>query len=319
MRFYDVIITDPNNGGKQVVRFTSYNFSTNRTDPGALQVELDIPVAPYFVPDVSAYIRIWGVSLQQIAQSSDLNNLDIAVYGGMQKGLPLAKPQQSGLLISGAIQQAYGNWIGTEQTLDLQVRVPTGSLSAPLNIVHDWKAGTSLASAIRATLATAFPSFTANINISPNLVLPNDEQGFYYTLTDYAQIVKRVSQNILKGIYSGVDITITETTFNVYDGTSVGTPKLLAFEDMVGQPTWIGPLEIQAKLVMRADIAIGSLIKFPPAVATTSPQSFSQFRDKSAFTGIFQVGQVHHFGNFRQPDAAAWVTTVNSFPQPAAA
>lgn len=124
MRFYDIQISDPASG-TQLARFTSYDFVNQATIPGALNIELDIPVAPYFVPDVSAYVSVWGIGLQNIAQARDFNNLAIKVYGGMKKGLPLAKPQQAGLLIAGEIQQAYGNWIGTEQTLDLQIRPST--------------------------------------------------------------------------------------------------------------------------------------------------------------------------------------------------
>jgi hypothetical protein len=40
----------------------------------------------------------------------------------------------------------------------------------------------------------------------------------------------------------------------------------------------------------------------------------SQFRNSSVFQGNFQVTQVRHVGNYRQPDASAWATTIDAAP-----
>ncbi len=115
MRSYDILITQPSTGAL-VQRFTSRDAS-GRAIPGALNIEWDIPVAPFATPMGAAWVRVWGVSLAQISQSSDLNGMNIQVFGGMQKGLPLANPMQYGLLVQGQIFQAFGNWIDTNQTL----------------------------------------------------------------------------------------------------------------------------------------------------------------------------------------------------------
>src|ERR1700733_6962067 len=75
------------------------------TDPGALNVEMDINQAPANEPQGAAYVRVWGIPLATIAQSSNFNGKSIAVYGGMSSGLPLANPAQQGLLVQGLIQQ----------------------------------------------------------------------------------------------------------------------------------------------------------------------------------------------------------------------
>src|SRR6202012_5056198 len=95
VRFYDIVITDPDTG-KQVKRFTSY--LNGKTDPGALDIEIDLPVASFAQPMGSsgAFVRIWGISLADIGQASNLNGKRISISGGIQKGLPLANPQQSG-------------------------------------------------------------------------------------------------------------------------------------------------------------------------------------------------------------------------------
>jgi hypothetical protein len=315
VRYYTIIISDAVSGA-EIRRYTS--FVNGKTITGALNIELDVPVVPFATPMGAAIVRVWGIALQEISQASDLNGKAIAVYAGMQKGLPLANPKQAGLIVQGFIFQAFGNWVLTDMTLDLIIQPSIGSAAAPKNIVLDWRAGTPLATAIAQTLSTAFPGYKQNISINPNLVLAHDEPGYYQSLIQFAQYVKQVSQNIIKGGYTGVDIVLTETSFSVYDGTTQKSPTLIAFNDLIGQPTWIESPVIQVRCVMRADLAVGDYVKLPPTLATNTPQSFSQFRSKSVFQGVFQIIQMRHVGNFRQPDAASWVTNIDAYPTLAA-
>jgi hypothetical protein len=281
-----------------------------KSDPNALLVEMDIPVSAFATPYGSAFVRIWGVSIQDISQASDLNGFNIQVFGGMQKGLPLANPAQSGLLVEGVVQQAFGNWQGVNMTLDIIITTGTGSAKDPKNLVFDWKAGTPMATAIANTLKTAFPTYTQTININPNLVLSNDEPGYCQTAEQFALYVKGISQNIIGGAYPGVDILVKEKAFIVYDGSTQTTPKQLLFTDLIGQPTWTGFNQINVSCVMRADINVGDYVKLPPTVASTTSQSYSQYRSNSVFQGVFFVGAVRHVGNSRQPDGASWITTL---------
>ena len=115
-------------------------------DPNALNVELDLPVAPDHLPKSGAWARVWGIPLQTLLNAKSFNSQPIYVYGGMQKGLPLANPAQSGLLVQGFIFQAFGNWIDvTQQSLDLVIMAGsgstaanqgTGTLKAPKNLVR---------------------------------------------------------------------------------------------------------------------------------------------------------------------------------------
>ena len=43
----------------------------------------------------------------------------------MAAGLPLANPAQSGVFVQGQVYQAYGNWIGENMSLTLEI-VPAG-------------------------------------------------------------------------------------------------------------------------------------------------------------------------------------------------
>lgn len=325
MRYYSIVISDPTSGEvvkpkslvglKSDATYTSYVNGANL--PGALNVELDIPVYDLATPVSNAWVRIWGVALEDIGQANDLAGKKIEVYGGMKKGLPLAKESQSGLILSGFILKPWGNWISTDQTLDLIVAADLGTNSAPKNIVHNWKKGTPLSDAISSTLSTAFPKYTSKIGISPKLVLSEDDVGYYSTAAQYARYVFDVSRSIVGGDYQGVKVRLTETEFSVYDGTTEKAPVAIAFEDLIGQPTWIDPQTVQFKTAMRSDLSVGDFITFPKGAPTTSSAASAiPFGDnrkaKSIFQGTFYIAEERHLGNFRQPDAASWVTVFNA-------
>lgn len=317
MRYYSIKIVNP--VSKKVLR-TYTSFVDNANDPGALDVEFDVPVTYYAIPSGNMggqYVRVWGVSLADISQASDFNGMNIEIYGGMQKGLPLAKPQQAGLLATGIIQQAFGNWIGLDMTLDLVFTAGNASPDSQSNLTVQWKAGTPLSSAIDNTLRAAFPTFSRSINISPKLVLNHDEPGFYGTLVQFANYVNAVSQSILGGTYRGVNVLIRESQFIVNDGTTKTTPRVIDFTDLVGQITWRSSATVSITCVMRADIQVGDYVKLPPGLATTTAQSYSQYRSKSAFQGVFQINSVRHVGRLRNPNGNAWVTVFEaSGPEP---
>lgn len=308
---------DPASGaatGAAGVKFT--NQVDGRCDPNAWRVELDVPSYGFAAPAGQAFVRVWGVTLQQISQASDFNGQPIKVTAGMQAGLPLASKQaaQAGVILEGTVFQAFGNWLGVNQILDLVVTVDAGATQdAPVNITLNWTNGTSLSDAVTSTLTGAYPGYKVKVNISGDLVLPADECGYYQTIEQFAQYVKGVSQDIVGGDYPGVDIVLgANKTFNVYDGTSPTDPKEVAFEDLVGQITWLGAFEVQFTTVMRGDLACGDSVTFPPALAlqtTTTPASQSQARDKATFAGSWTIIYERHVGDSRSADAQAWVST----------
>lgn len=310
MRYYRIELTNPTSGAA-LKTYTS--FVNNQTLPGALDIELDIPVVPFALPDGEGYIKIWGVSLAEISQASDLNGAAIKVYAGMQAGLPLANPKQAGLIAQGYVLQAFGNWINTEMSLDF-ILTASPTKVTPVNIVFDWKKGTPLSTAITNTLSTAYPDFsTPVVSINPNLVLKNDEPGAYQNLVQLAKYIKQKSASIVGGDYPGVDIRLTEKTFYVYDGTTEKKPTQIAFRDIIGQPTWIGPTSVQVKCVMRADIQVLDYIKFPAAQVTATQQPLAQLvNQKLTFQGTFRVTKTRHVGHARQADAASWVTVIDA-------
>lgn len=339
MRYYRIEISDPASG--QVITppgfssdllggatYTSY--INGSTLPAAWDVMIDIPVIGQATPQGNAYVRIWGISLAEIAQANNLNGKNIKVFAGMQKGLPLANPAQAGLIAQGTIFQAFGNWIETDQTLDIVI-IPglatgsaaggTGTVYKPKNIVLNWKAGTPLAQALQSALQTAFPGVTVNVSISTNIVRPNDEVGFFATLDQLSQYALRTSLDIVKTAnYPGVTIVFgPNNTISVSDGSSAGSSgaaKQIAFQDLIGQPTWIEPPNMQFKTVMRADLNVWDQVTMPPTITTnTAAATSSLVNQRASFQGGFNIVSARHVGRYRQPTADAWVTVFEAAPQ----
>lgn len=290
-----------------------------KADLGAQMVELDIWAYQFDAPVSQAYIKIWGPSKAQISQAADFNGAPIRVYGGMQRGLPLASAAvnsgQSGLLLSGQIFQAFGNWQGTNQSLDFVVTTDGGATqSNPANLSFLWLRGQRLGQVIEQTLRLAYPRLSVSVNIDPNLVLTQTETGVYQTLQQFASYVKGISQDIIGGDYSGVSMTLSDDTIQVYDSntTFAAAPTLIKVQDLIGQPTWLDVATIQFSTGMRADLRVGSTVTFPPiagATAITTAQSGSNARLQNTFTGTWQITNMRHVGNSRAPDAQSWVTT----------
>jgi hypothetical protein len=336
VRYYKIDITTASSGAQVLPSSLgglpiSSLLSNGQTNPGALQVEFDIPVAALHAPDGQAIVRIWGLSIADLTGSFNLNpsmggqpTTNVTVSGGMATGLPLANPAQAGVLVTGSVQQAFGNWIGTDQTVDFILGPALqGGPNTPVNYSLDWKKGTTLASALGATLTAALPNAQQTIAISPNLVLNYDMPGYYGSLTQLAQMLNPLSKSIISTPnYLGVSIFYDGTTVNVTDYTTPPTATTqIQFTDLIGQPTWIGPLTIQAKCVMRGDVSLGDTVTLPPSLVTSSSAAFqgltgSNPANNLTFSGPYLVQSVHHYGNFRQPDAASWATVLEMVKQP---
>jgi hypothetical protein len=332
VRYYSVSITKTNGqpylfkslGGLALTSLLPtgpQNPISGQANPAALNIEFDISAVALNDPDNNAWARVWGLGLQDIGNASDLNGLDISISAGMSKGLPLANPAQAGLIMQGQILQAYGNWIGTAQTVDMTFVAGTnqGSPSQPANFPFSWPAGTPLATAIQQTLNIAMPGVAQQINISPKLVLNYAVTGWYQSAQQFADFINEISSTIIGGNYAGVTISTNGQTVRAFDGagTTASGAKAIAFTDLIGQPTWIDGGVVSAKTVLRADIHQGDTVTLPQTLFNVGSVPAAQFlsgsgqqliSDKLTFSGNFLVSQVHHYGNFRQADADSWAT-----------
>lgn len=327
MRYYDLSITSVT-GTQSSFHLTSLGPGGN-FNPGALNIEFDASVWGKGIPQSLTTVRIWGVPLTAsgglpgIDQATDLNKATVLLKAGMSKGLPLAKPAYAGPILSGKIFQAFGNWIQTDMTIDLVVSPDgTGTIPDPSSstttFVFSWAKGQKISEAIQNTLETAYgSSYTVVVNVSDNLVATQNNWGCYLDIETFTALIRAVSLNLIKTPgYPGIDILILpDNLIEVFDGTTApkNPAKTLLFEDLIGQPTWIGPGIVQFNCPVRADISCNDVIRFPKLRATQSAAEMSnQPQDKSAFSGDFAVNLVRHVGNFRQPAAQSWITTFNA-------
>jgi hypothetical protein len=337
VRYYSVVITKSDNtpylfkslGGLALTSLlpnSPQNPTTGLTNPAALQIEFDLAIANVTDPDNSqgAMLRVWGLGLQDIGNAADLNGLNVSIFAGMARGLPLANPAQAGLILQGQVQQAFGNWIGTDQTVDMIFAQggSAGTPDAPGNFPFTMAPGTPLGTAIQNTLAVAMPGIPVTVSVSPNLVLNYPQVGHYTTLERFASFVKALSLGIVgSASYDGVQITTNGASVTVFDGvgpTSGTNTKTIAFQDLLGQPTWIGPGTISFKTVLRADIHMGDTVTLPQTLFTQSTAANQRFlanpQNKLTFSGNYLIVQAHHYGHSRQPDASSWNTTFRAVP-----
>lgn len=342
MRYYRIVVTDAASGqvvtppgfSSELLDGATYtSFVNGRTLPNAWNVELDVPVIDAATSQGFALARVWGISVAEIAQANDLNPdfaknkfKNIAIYGGMQKGLPLANPAQSGLLVSGIVFQCFGNWVGNAMTLDFVIAPGqatssnpggVGSLKNPRNFTLNWEGGKPLGPALKSCLETAFPGFTVNVNIDSTIVPRTGDtpSGAYRTLGLLSQVVRAMSQSIIqKDGYPGVSIVVNGNTINVFDAAQ-GNAKAIAFQDLIGQPTWLEGGSISLKAVMRADLKVLDKITLPQTIVRNSELSNSSLiNQRATFQGGFFVTSLRHVGDYRNNSAEAWVTVIEAAP-----
>ena len=363
MRFYRLILTNPKGQvfvpnaaggfdlkapGANVWTFSSHlptNTGGLQYNPGGLNVAFDFQSGRYaFLQQVSALISISGVGLQMIGQSTILNPVTatrtpgagVVLYAGMQQGVAgaygLANPAQAGVILHGQVYQSWGNWQGVNQTLEMFVL--NGPVNPPQGIAWLWAQGQPLEGALFNALRAAYPTYQPNIKITPGLKSLNDQGGCYRDLTAFGGYLASYTQPLGKALgkdpYGGVQITAVGQTIYVYDDTvtpeNSNAATQLNFQDLVGQPTWIGVATVNFKTVLRSDLRPGSRVIFPRGIiapyATTTPEAAipnAPSRKSSVFQGEFSILNVHHFANYRQPDGDSWVTTFDAVVAPAAA
>jgi hypothetical protein len=308
-------------------------------DPGALNIEFDIE---YTAGSSNGSVKIYGIPQSVISESTYLTGMGIQLFGGFTEGLPLANDQvpHQGLLASGTIYPAFGNWTGNELSLECIITNIINGQGGPTdvkNIIHNMPQGTPLSSAIQSALSTAFPNSKFLVNISNSLKLNYPDQGFYQSIEQYQNYVKQLSHDLLGTPkttgYQGVQMFPTGWgNYLVSDFTNMGYSIPIQFEDLVGQPTWIDVNTIQVKTVLRSDLNAAwnggnnvsitlpynipvTTVSQSAALGFNSPgQGNNNYQHGNAllFSGQWIVNKIRHIGKFRQPTGTDWVTVINA-------
>lgn len=316
-RYYEMVIT-PKGSTTPFRTYTSH--PNNIYDPAALNIEYDALVGPYGTPSGASTVTVYGIPLQDLTQAQQFAGMTLELKSGMRAGLPLVNPAQAGTILKGTIFQSFGNWEGVDQTLDFVVIPGIYTVDNPGNILLDWSAGMSLADALKQTFAIAYPGFAVSMNISGDLVQNHDEPHICGTLDQLAQIVGDITEGVFD---NRVTIGIQAGQIIVYDGTYKPGPVQLNFNDFVGQPTWIGVNTIQTKMVARADLQMGAIVKMPQGlqnapgyIKTNSGAYPSSIKYQTTFQNNFIISELRQIGNFRSSDAAQWSTIANCIVGP---
>jgi hypothetical protein len=161
-------------------------------------------------------VRFCRALATALAKENYLFERPITVKAGMAPGLPLATAQSAyaGTIMKGRIFQAFGNWVGTDMTIDFMCMAgPDASKKTtafsnptpPKNIVLNWKKGKQLKEPLKKALETAFPNLKVVIDISDKLIAPQDQVGFYANLDQFGDYLRRITQSVVGGKgYTGV-------------------------------------------------------------------------------------------------------------------
>jgi hypothetical protein len=329
MRFYSITLTPP--GGTTPTR-TWTSFPNGQFDPGALNVVFDLVVALYATPVGGQSISIDGISINDLMQPQQFApqivngqrqpGMTLELKGGMGAGLPLANPAQQGTLLKGEVWQSFGNWEGTEMSLDLVINPGGFDSDNPGNFVLNWQANQPLGPALQNCLAVAYPNTPISVNISDQLVQSANDPHMCGTLEELAQHVQEITNGQFLGpTYPGVQIAMQGGAISVFDNTWQPPIVQLNFSDLVGQPTWVEVNTLQVKLVMRGDLRIGGVVKMPTGlsgqagqVLTSGNSQPSSMNYLTTFSGAFQVIEMRHTGELRAADGRSWVTVINCVP-----
>ena len=318
MRYYELTVT-PKRGVPKI--WTSYPNGT--ADPGAQNIIYDIIVAPFATPSGMQTITVEGINLADLTQANQYAGASLRLKAGMGGGLPLENPLQSGVIAEGAIYQSFGNWIGTDMTLDFVVIPGYFSSSNPGVFRLNWLRGTQLAGALTQCLQTAYggTGMTVSVNIDANIVASSD---IHHACTTLDSLAAFIAQATAKASNGPVQIVSQNGTILAFDRTYKPKTVNIEYTDFIGQPTWIGSETMQMKLVARGDIQVGDqvflpqgyLTNAPGAITTTSSSYPSTLRYKSTFSQGFTALKIRQVGNLRSSDGSDWATIVNGVVNP---
>lgn len=302
-------------------------FDTADTPGRGLNIEFDALITGLDVVVSGTVLTIYGLPITMLNQSVNLAGKTVRVYAGFDTGLPLANRDQFGLIISGKVFNAWANWLGTYQTLNLHITpMPlTISTKTEIPITLDGKAGEKLSDVMRRGIQAAYPNFKRiDIFIGDDLVLPEDGNATYKGLTDLSTTARSLSKAI-KGNpvdYEGIHISVNDNeVIRIFDGTTATNGVNILPQELVGQPTWIEFNKISFKCPMRADLSCGDVVVLPQGLVSSllmvnTDYARSSYRDASLFSGKFLITSVRHIGEFSNPDGSnAWNTVYEAIEQ----
>lgn len=306
-------------------------FDTTKTPSYGQHIEFDVLIQGYDTVTSGLVIAIFGLPVEFLREDNNLRGYQFTLSAGFQAGLPLANPDQRGIVMQGTVYTSYANFIGTNQCLILNCitqQFDNVLSSYPIvPIVFNGKEKDKLSDVLLIALKNAYstekyPDLIFDIKISDKLILTEDMWGLYEGgLQQLAIAMRSLSKGLYQNIsYDGVRMTMQGNKIIVWDNDykpqniKVVPIKL---QELIGQPSWLSVNTMTFKCQMRADINVSDYIKLDKSPYSTqeriffssSSQIFNYARNNLTFSGMFQIRSVRHVGQYQNPDANnAWVT-----------
>lgn len=332
MRYYDLEIT--NQEGKAILdrdgkaigpyRTLSGNGDAVKVNPaGGLNIIFDIFTTALDVANGGTVLSVYGLPASVLSQEVSLFMAKVTLFGGFSCGLPLEKAEQRGIILQGDVWNAYGNWQGVNQSLNLIVN--PGLLvqddGKPLNIVIDGKEGEKISEVLRRGLSSVYKNHTLDINISDDLILPEPWKTSYPRPGILASFLRSSSVALLKNdLYNGISMIIDKGIIRLYDNLTMSGATEIASDELIGQPTWIEQAVVSFKTPLRGDLLCGDNVILPAwltngagsLLSVNTSESYSWGRRKINFSGTFQIRSLRHVGDYRNPAGEAWVTIIEA-------
>lgn len=307
MRYYKIQIFSPEGELKEEWSSHRENGLVNN---GALRVEFTLPIAVMTESAGNAEVKIWGVPMSYLAQSYNLNGYSVYIEAGMMPGLPLANPNQKGIILKGRIQATYSLWEATNAYLQFNIVAGSNPLTDPRDLIVNWKKGVSLAD----TLSEVLKEYPLEINIKDNLIVNFNHCGYYPNYAALAAFIKQYSEGFIKDAnYQGVRIARQNDKFIVFDGSKPADKIVkIDFKDFIGQPQWLNINQVTFTVILRGDLKLGCLVEMPERLISQYAFNSGIFneREKLNFKGKFQIVSITHIGDFRNPTPDAWSTII---------
>lgn len=264
-------------------------------NPYALQVRFDFAMNATFSALLHE-VEIHNILPRYLSQESNLVGKTIQFWAGMQHGLPLAKPDQYGLIFSGTIQRAIKIIQGSESKMILYVRSTNTGDAGP---VFEVKKGQDVVAAIKSAMSQLPNVKTVFDDQLGAFPAESDDKAALTNLSDLAVICDKY--DITMYPYAGgirfIDSTLGDTSV---------LEKTIDAEDLIGEPVAINTQEINIQVTLRGDIVAFQKVKLPkirinPITGITEISAISE-------TGVYRVNELRHCGDYRNPSAEAWVT-----------
>lgn len=315
MRYYSITITSSEG---ENITWTSHPGGVYSSS--ALNVIFDIPVVSFVSPTGSAVITIEGVPITDLRHYNNFTNYSIEVYAGMKEGLPLSANQPPpALIFKGTVVHGFGNWVGTQMSLNLFISASKFDYSNPGNFTLIWSKGQTLQDTLTQCFNVAYgENFPKVFNINQNIVLNHDEYGIYFSLSQLAQAINDMTRGLFFGPdYPGIHITIQNGVIIVWDDSQTTPTVELKYTDLIGQPAWVGSDTLYVMTVLKSNITVGNKIKLPKGIpniagfVTTVPSFQNSYQNYDlTFQGDFTVIEVRHVGNFRSDSGEEWASVI---------